>query len=313
MKKTLLITLLALLGMSQMLAQEYEYVPFVREGVKWVYWYIDPYKGAEYEGDFIPYGIYYITFEIKGDTIINGKDYKPVHLYSGQQINETNDTVPVFLREEGKVVYGIIPDERRYRECPIGIGTMVIGSKLYSFVKTGVEFILYDFNDPISFYESLDHDFFHKLRYDHTDLIQVGFHEVKKHVFNRIDFDGNPIGNEFIIEGIGFTGDSPGMSLNYFYGVTSGDSQVVNHLSHVIENGEIIYKGSHFNPNAIVLPGDVDGDGEITIADANSVIDIVVMGGNAGHTRVPASDRNGDGEVTIADVNAIIDIIINGL
>ena len=66
-----------------------------------------------------------------------------------------------------------------------------------------------------------------------------------------------------------------------------------------------------FNPNAIVLPGDVDGDGEITIADANNVIDIVVMGGNAGHNRVPASDRNGDGEVTIADVNAIIDMILN--
>jgi len=43
------------------------------------------------------------------------------------------------------------------------------------------------------------------------------------------------------------------------------------------------------------------------------VIDIVVMGGNAGHARVPASDRNGDGEVTIADVNAIIDMILNGL
>ena len=98
MKKTLLITMLALLGMSQMLAQEYEYVPFVREGVKWVYWYIDPYKGAEYEGDFIPYGIYYITFEIKGDTIINGKDYKPVHLYSGQAIKETKNTRLVFFR-----------------------------------------------------------------------------------------------------------------------------------------------------------------------------------------------------------------------
>ena len=57
-------------------------------------------------------------------------------------------------------------------------------------------------------------------------------------------------------------------------------------------------------------PGDVDGDGEVTIGDANSVIDIVIMGGNAGHTRIPASDVNGDGEVNIADVNAIIDLIL---
>ena len=36
MKKTLLLSILALLGMTQAAAQEYEYVPFVREGVKWV-------------------------------------------------------------------------------------------------------------------------------------------------------------------------------------------------------------------------------------------------------------------------------------
>ena len=56
--------------------------------------------------------------------------------------------------------------------------------------------------------------------------------------------------------------------------------------------------------------GDVNGDGEINIADANSVIDIVVMGGNGGHTRMPAADANNDREVNIADVNFIINIIL---
>ena len=36
MKKTLLIFALALLAVSQMAAQDYDYIPFVREGVKWV-------------------------------------------------------------------------------------------------------------------------------------------------------------------------------------------------------------------------------------------------------------------------------------
>ena len=58
------------------------------------------------------------------------------------------------------------------------------------------------------------------------------------------------------------------------------------------------------------IPGDVNGDGEISVADVNSVIDVVVMGGNGGHTRIPAADVNGDGEITIADVNAIIYIIL---
>lgn len=55
---------------------------------------------------------------------------------------------------------------------------------------------------------------------------------------------------------------------------------------------------------------DVNGDGEVNISDANSVIDVVIMGGNAGHTRIPAADVNGDGEVNIGDVNTIINMIL---
>ncbi|MBE6316672.1 MAG: hypothetical protein E7078_08545, partial [Bacteroidales bacterium] len=36
MKKTILFTILALLGMSQAAAQSDDYLPIVREGVKWV-------------------------------------------------------------------------------------------------------------------------------------------------------------------------------------------------------------------------------------------------------------------------------------
>lgn len=65
--------------------------------------------------------------------------------------------------------------------------------------------------------------------------------------------------------------------------------------------------------------GDVNGDGEINISDANSMIEIIVNGGGSsgGHTRIPygegdIADVNGDGEVNIADLNAIIDIILRG-
>ena len=62
----------------------------------------------------------------------------------------------------------------------------------------------------------------------------------------------------------------------------------------------------------IYIPGDVNGDGEVTIADANTAIDVIINGGSAshGHNRAPA-DTNEDGEVTIADINTIIDIILN--
>ena len=56
------------------------------------------------------------------------------------------------------------------------------------------------------------------------------------------------------------------------------------------------------------LKGDVNGDQEVTVADVNAVINII-LGGN-GNT--VAADVNGDQEVTIADVNMIINIILGG-
>ena len=51
--------------------------------------------------------------------------------------------------------------------------------------------------------------------------------------------------------------------------------------------------------------GDVNGDGEINIADVNAVIDMILSG-----VYSPNADVNGDGEVNIADVNAVISMII---
>ena len=52
--------------------------------------------------------------------------------------------------------------------------------------------------------------------------------------------------------------------------------------------------------------GDVNGDGEVNIADVNAVIDAIL-----GDVHDIIFDVNGDGEVNIADVNAIIDIILS--
>lgn len=53
--------------------------------------------------------------------------------------------------------------------------------------------------------------------------------------------------------------------------------------------------------------GDVNGDGEINIADVNVVIDVILVSTAAGSSQ----DVNGDGEVNIADANALIDIILS--
>ena len=64
----------------------------------------------------------------------------------------------------------------------------------------------------------------------------------------------------------------------------------------------------YFTDKNAVLHGDVNGDLEVSVADVNAVIDII-LGGNVS---TPAADVNGDGEINIADVNAIIDIVLNG-
>ena len=57
---------------------------------------------------------------------------------------------------------------------------------------------------------------------------------------------------------------------------------------------------------AAPLTGDVNGDGEVNIADVNAIIDMILT-----DAPVPEADVNADGEVNIADVNAIIDMILN--
>ena len=53
--------------------------------------------------------------------------------------------------------------------------------------------------------------------------------------------------------------------------------------------------------------GDVNNDGEVNIADVNTVIDYIL--GDKSHQSI---DVNNDGEINIADVNAIIGIILKG-
>ena len=60
----------------------------------------------------------------------------------------------------------------------------------------------------------------------------------------------------------------------------------------------------------MLTPGDVNADNEISIADVNLLIDMVLSNGD--YTCPPVlADCNGDGEVTVSDINYIINLIIN--
>lgn len=54
-----------------------------------------------------------------------------------------------------------------------------------------------------------------------------------------------------------------------------------------------------------IIPGDVNYDNEVNIADVNALCDMILSGNFSS-----IGDVNGDGEINIGDVNAIIDIIL---
>ena len=236
MKKTLLITMFALLGMTQAVAQEYEYVPFVREGVKWVY---SIWNESEFENPDIPThgdNTYYRTLELRGDTVINGKTYKAMHKCVADEMTEPSDVIPIYLREEDKKVYGIVPDGTFYDDAPIGDYMFWPYLGYFDVLLSGQEFLLCDFQDPVAYWDSLYHDwplsqYSQDFELLSTDTIALGQHLVKDYKFTYCE----------MIEGVGVL-TSNGYPLAFFMPIGTGihDTEYF-WLEHVIENGEVVY------------------------------------------------------------------------
>ena len=59
----------------------------------------------------------------------------------------------------------------------------------------------------------------------------------------------------------------------------------------------------------IFIPGDVDGDGEVSISDVSVLVDYLLQGDQV-QIYLENADVDGDGEVTISDVSALIDKLL---
>ena len=232
MSKKILMVLIALLGVTQVVAQEHEYIPFVREGVKWVYFTRDFYS-REYNH----------TLELKGDVEINGTMYKAMHKYSGEEINWEEDTVPVYLREEDKVVYGIVPDGKIYNDCPVGNDG---DEEMMAKIAAGEEFILFDFRDPVKFVDEVSglppvigH---HVIE----DMTTVGGKQAGRYVSMYVCQERIPF-TFCLVEGIGYDGHS-GDVYPLSASCRFADSRIA--LCYVVENGEVIYEAVAYNAPA---------------------------------------------------------------
>ena len=92
-----------------------------------------------------------------------------------------------------------------------------------------------------------------------------------------------------------FVGPQTILIKNTRFGTTSGE--------------EILFPDETCNVTSSIpsIHGDVNGDGEVNIADINAVIAIILS-----NATTVAGDVNGDGEVNIADINAVIEVILSG-
>ena len=88
--------------------------------------------------------------------------------------------------------------------------------------------------------------------------------------------------------------------------VTVGDNSSVNPTGDYFAVDNVVVTGL-----ITVAQGDVDGDGNVNIADVTALIDYL-LSGNATGISLSAADVNGDGSINISDVTSLIDFLLNG-
>ncbi len=67
----------------------------------------------------------------------------------------------------------------------------------------------------------------------------------------------------------------------------------------------------YVEPVPTIIRGDVNDNGDVTIADVTALIDYL-LSGNASGINLDNANCNLDGDVTIADVTALIDYLLSG-
>jgi hypothetical protein len=83
-------------------------------------------------------------------------------------------------------------------------------------------------------------------------------------------------------------------------------NQTANAIDWLKQRAEYVYEELKL---MYVMPGDVNDDRELNIADVNALIDII-LGSYADTETRSRADVNGDGEISLGDINALMDLIL---
>ena len=262
MKRTILFTLLALLGLVQAVAQEAERLPIVREGVQWV-----NEKVIVNNGDTTSY---YYKYEICGDdttwldidhTVY--KIYKACYFFTGETLDVEQDSliagIDNVVRMDGSIRGASCGRNNAYwhadRMFPVDM-------MMYS-EAVDIFLYLFDFRqgDPINWGSLVNYYLFCQDGHCYPEdrvLTCENFMEIEPIEVEGITCRRWAHVNEngdmmfYIVEGIGFDSWCMGDLLTPF---TREPDHTADHqewcgLSHVVKDGQIIYKGMRYRHGA---------------------------------------------------------------
>ena len=257
MKKIFLISVLALLGMTQAVAQN-NYLQLVREGVKWVN-----------EKVIIDHGdttSYYYVYEIQGDD----PDWhwyqegtpKLCHYYTGNQINVNNDSIISSLgtKEYGKVIacfnnWALEETEKENRNILMRMFWVGMddGERLYEFYHNFPNYTAQCYINCQTEPTVLTNDNF-------TSVEPIEIEGIQCNRYAYVGDDGEV--KAYVVEGIGFDSRDMGDLLTPFTRKpdTDADYQEYWGLCHVVKDGQIIYKGMRYNPDNLTGIDELDAD-----------------------------------------------------
>ena len=287
---------LALLGLlcCSAVSQAGDYMPLVREGGRWVcyeyYDYVD--FDGEGIGSFRAERLY--RYELRGDTVINGKHYTKCYRISLSNDSvwnnvglECSDNSPVkCLREENKKVYHV----------PCG----------FTWEST-----IYDF-DSKDYYTG-------RTIFPMTPKSHIYIDGYDCQVFNVHYYW---LDEQIIIEGVGVVSQEYG-DLLFIHDPTTGITERRFGLAHMENDaGMVLYLGPNYGrcQDATHRQSDVTSDGVADIDDVNAVINDILthrdtwtQSSNGRNYQLPflrAADTNDDACVDIEDVNAVINTVL---
>ena len=275
MRRIYLFTFFFVCCVATALAQEpqYEYVPLVREGVKW-YWALNNPTIREL----------YVSY-FNGDTILDGTRYKKYYYYN---IENTGVKTPVaFMREVDKVVY-VVYNKFHYDIRYLNDFIIVTDSELG-------EQELYNFNQP-----------------NHAYVTGNPFTPTQGTVIDGITrkcWTGSESLGIYLVEGIGIVSDFSSLSMANLGVVWSAKGTVG--LSHVEENGKTVFYGPNYfyfaNPGNVY---DLNRDGAVNVGDISIVYNYIINTGNINLGSAPPPNTDGYGVVNVGDISALYSEIL---